>query len=91
MSGGAGLAYVSGWGHMGASWRGYLNDYGIPGGFVGGHEQGVRIEMERTASKFRTVVDRPVAIFDNLRFDATHTWYMHREIEPPDIRGHRVS
>ena len=80
-SGGAGVAYVSEWGHMGASFRGYLNDYGIPGGFVGGHAEGVRIEMERTASKFRTAVDRPVAIFDNLRFDATHTWYRHREIE----------
>ena len=86
-SGGAGAAHVAGWGHMGASFRGYLNDYGIPGGFVGGHEEGVRIEMERAASKFRAVVDRPVAIFDNLRFDATHTWYRHREIEPPDILG----
>ena len=86
-SGGAGVAYVSEWGHMGASFRGYLNDYGIPGGFEGGHAEGVRIEMERTASKFRTVVDRPVAIFDNLRFDATHTWYRHREIEKRNIVG----
>ena len=86
-SGGAGAAYVADWGHVGGSFRGYLNDYGIPGGFVGGHEEGVRIEMERMASKFRTVVDRPVAIFDNLRFDATHTWYRHREIEPPGILG----
>ncbi|MCE2397849.1 MAG: TonB-dependent receptor [Gemmatimonadetes bacterium] len=86
-SGGIGSARVADWGHMGASFRGYLNDYGIPGGFVGGHQEGVRIEMERTASKFRAVVDRPVAIFDNLRFDATHTWYRHQEIEPPDTLG----
>ncbi len=86
-SGGAGAAYVADWGHMGGSVRGYLNAYGIPGGFEGGHAEGVRIEMERTASKFRTVVDEPVAIFDNLRFDATHTWYRHREIEPPGILG----
>ena len=86
-SGAAGVAYVSEWGHMGASFRGYLNDHGIPGGFEGGHAKGVRIEMERTASKFRTVVERPVAIFDNLRFDATHTWYRHREFERPGIVG----
>ena len=86
-SGGAGAAYVTEWGHMGASFRGYRNDYGIPGGFVGGHEEGVRIEMERVASKFRTVVDKPAGFFRNLRFDATHTWYEHREIEPPDILG----
>jgi len=86
-SAGIGAARVADWGHMGASFRGYLNDYGIPGGFMGGHEEGVRIEMERTASKFRAVVDKPVGIFRNLRFDATHTWYEHREIEPPDILG----
>ena len=83
----AGAAHVAEWGRFGASFRGYINDYGIPGGFVGGHEEGVRIKMERTATKFRTVVDRPVAIFDNLRFDGTHTWYRHKEIEPPDILG----
>lgn len=86
-SGGIGAARVADWGHMGASFRGYLNDYGIPGGFVGGHEGGVRIEMERTASKFRAVVDEPVGIFGSLRFDATHTWYEHREMERPDILG----
>jgi len=86
-SGGAGMAYVSEWGHMGASFRGYLNDHGIPGGFEGGHAKGVRIEMERAASKFRTVVERRVAIFDNLRFDATHTWYRHREFERPGVLG----
>ena len=86
-SGGAGTAYVADWGRLGASFRGYRNYYGIPGGFVGGHEQGVRIEMERVSSKFRTVVDEPVGPFHNLRFDATHTWYTHREIEASDILG----
>ena len=75
------------WGRLGASFRGYRNYYGIPGGFVGGHDEGVRIEMERASSKFRTVVDEPVGPFDNLRFDATHTWYTHRELESADIVG----
>lgn len=86
-SGGAGSAYVAQWGHVGASFRGYRNDYGIPGGFVGGHAEGVRIEMQRAASKLRAVVDRPAGFFEDIRFDATHTWYEHREIEPPDILG----
>ena len=86
-SGGAGTAYVADWGRLGASFRGYRNHYGIPGGFVGGHEEGVRIEMERVSSKFRTVVDEPVGPFHNLRFDATHTRYTHREIEAADILG----
>lgn len=86
-SGGAGSSYVGDWGHVGASMRAYRNDYGIPGGFTGGHEEGVRIEMDRVASKFRTVVDDPVGVFRSLRVDLTHGWYEHREIEPPDILG----
>ena len=86
-TGGAGTAYVADWGHLGASFRGYWNDYGIPGGFVGGHEEGVRIEMQRYASKFQAVVEEPAGFFRDIRFAATHTWYEHREIEPPDILG----
>ena len=87
LSGGAGTAYVSDWGRLGASFRGYRNYYGIPGGFVGGHAEGVRIEMERATSKFRTVVDEPAGPFENLRFEATYNWYTHRELEAPDILG----
>ncbi len=87
LSGGAGTAYLADWGRLGASLRGYRNYYGIPGGFVGGHQKGVRIEMERVSSKFRTVVDEPVGPFHNLRFDATYNWYTHRELEASDILG----
>jgi iron complex outermembrane recepter protein len=86
-SAGVGTSWVEGWGHVGAAFRAYQNDYGIPGGFVGGHADGVRIEMERTSTKLRTVVDRGVGPFRTLEADATHTWYRHSEIEPPDILG----
>lgn len=86
-SGGAGSAYVADWGHLGMSFRGYRNHYGIPGGFVGGHDEGVRIEMQRIASKLRTVVDRPVGLLQEIRFEAVYTRYEHREIEPPNILG----
>ncbi|MCY3678233.1 MAG: TonB-dependent receptor [Gemmatimonadetes bacterium] len=86
-TGGAGTAYVADWGHLGGSFRSYRNDYGIPGGFVGGHEEGVRIEMQRYASKFQAVAEEPAGFFEDIRFAATHTWYEHREIEPPDILG----
>ena len=89
-SGGIGVARVADWGHLGASVRGYLNDYGIPG-FEGGHTDGVRIDMERAASKFRAVVDRPVGIFRNIRVNAAHTWYRHREKESPaDTSGSTI-
>ncbi|WP_419948950.1 TonB-dependent receptor [Candidatus Palauibacter sp.] len=81
-----GTSWVDDWGHAGATFRYYGNDYGIPGGFVGGHEAGVRVEMERTATRLRSVL-RPRGGFESIEIDAGHTWYEHREIEPPDILG----
>ncbi len=82
----SGAAWVDRWGHAGAAFRYYDSDYGIPGGFVGGHEAGVRIEMQRAATRLETVV-RPQGAFETIEIDAGHTWYRHREIEPPDILG----
>lgn len=81
-----GTSWVDDWGHAGATFRYYDNDYGIPGGFVGGHEAGVRVEMERTATRLRGLF-RPGGAFETIEIDAGHTWYQHKEIEPPDILG----
>ncbi|MDE0357654.1 MAG: TonB-dependent receptor [Gammaproteobacteria bacterium] len=81
-----GTSWVDDWGHVGATFRYYDNDYGIPGGFVGGHEAGVRVEMERTATRLRSLF-RPERAFETIEIDAGHTWYEHREIEPPNILG----
>ena len=87
LSVGAGGSWVADWGHVGASARGYRNHYGIPGGFVGGHAEGVRIEMERAASKVQAVVNRPNDAFRSLRFDGAYTWYRHKELESANIIG----
>lgn len=84
---GAGSALLTDWGSAGAAFRYYRNDYGIPGGFVGGHAEGVRVEMERSSSRARVAVDEPVGPFRSLQADAAYTWYRHTEIEPPDILG----
>lgn len=87
VSGGAGASFLAPWGHVGAAVRGYRNHYGIPGGFVGGHTEGVRIEMDRGSARVQTLVDEPAGLFRQIRLDASYTWYEHREIEPPDILG----
>ena len=84
---GAGASYVGEWGHAGASFRSYRNAYGIPGGFEGGHEEGVRIEMERMSTKFHATVDQPSGWHDKIEVHGSYTWYRHQEIEPPDILG----
>ena len=84
---GAGTSYVSEWGHVGGAFRYYANDYGIPGGFVGGHPEGVRVEMERASSKVQGLLNERTGPFESVELDATYTWYRHSEIEPPDILG----
>ncbi|MEM7415145.1 MAG: TonB-dependent receptor [Gemmatimonadota bacterium] len=83
----AGTSLVDDWGFVGGAVRAYRSDYGVPGGFVGGHESGVRIEMERTAAKFRTQIDRPVGPFQSVRVDGAFSDYQHREIETGEILG----
>ena len=82
----AGTSWVDDWGFAGGSFRYYANDYGIPGGFLGGHTNAVRTEQERMAGRFRSVI-RPGGGFETVEFDAGYTWYQHHEMEPPDILG----
>ncbi len=82
----AGASWVDRWGRAGASFHYYDNDYGIPGGFVGGHTAGVRIDMKRAATRLESLI-RPQAAFETIEIDAGHTWYRHLEVEPPDILG----
>lgn len=86
--GGLGTSWVDDdWGSVGGSFRYLSNDYGIPGGFVGAHEDGVRVEMERASTKTQLLLDRGLGPFRTFEADATYTWYRHSEIEPPDILG----
>ena len=86
-SGGIGSGVVSDWGHVGGAVRFYRNEYGIPGGFVGGHADGVRVEMERVGTKARAEVSDPFGPFSSVEVNGTYTWYRHKEIEPPAILG----
>ncbi len=81
-----GVSWADAWGYAGGAFRRYANDYGIPGGFVGGHRAGVRVEMERTATRLKSLI-RSRDVFETVEIDAGHTWYRHKEIEPPDILG----
>lgn len=83
----AGTAWVEDWGFVGGGVRAYRSDYGVPGGFVGGHQSGVRIEMERTAAKVRTQVNRLVGPFQSIQVDGLFSDYQHREFETGEILG----
>ena len=78
----AGAGLVRDWGHGGLSYRFYLNKYGIPGGFVGGHAQGVDIYMRRHT--WRGEIERHLEerAFSRVRVTGQFTDYYHTEREP---------
>ncbi|MDQ3997969.1 MAG: TonB-dependent receptor [Gemmatimonadota bacterium] len=79
--GALGAGYVHSRGHAGASYRFYANNYGIPGGFVGAHPEGVDIRMRRHTGRVegeRHFADSPLSA---ARGTAVFTHYRHTELE----------
>lgn len=86
----AGLAHVGDWGHAGAAYRFYSNDYGIPGGFVGGHEGGVDIEMRRHNVRGEVELHpRANGLLSDVKATASFTDYHHVELEGNGFVGTR--
>lgn len=83
-----GTAWVDDWGHAGVSARVYRNEYGLPGGFVGGHVQGVSTDLERAALRGSVLVRGDAeGWMRSLEFDAQFTDYEHIETETGGIFG----
>jgi len=74
-------------GHGGASYRFYSNDYGVPGGFVGGHATAVSIAMRRHSVRIASELHRDDRRWTRFRFDGGYTNYYHAETEPSGSLG----
>jgi iron complex outermembrane receptor protein len=83
---GAATSWVGERGYAGAGYRYYANDYGIPGGFVGAHPEGVNVEMRRHALRGESEW-RDLGPIDRLEVNGVHTRYDHRELEDGGIVG----
>ncbi|MBC7896718.1 MAG: TonB-dependent receptor [Cytophagaceae bacterium] len=86
---GIGASRVGERGHVGAAYRFYANDYGIPGGFIGGHARGVDIVMRRHTARADADVHFDSAAFRSVRATVTLTDYGHTEFEPSGSVGTR--
>jgi len=72
-------SYVGHGGHAGVSYRFYDHDYGIPGGFVGGHEQGVDIAMQRHTVRGAAELHPGAGRWDAVAANVGATFYRHTE------------
>jgi iron complex outermembrane receptor protein len=77
----AGAAYIGSRGYAGAAYRYFDNDYGVPGGFVGGHDLGVTIQMRRHTARADAELRPASGPFASVRATAGYTDYSHEEIE----------
>lgn len=83
----AGSAWVGNWGHLGGAYRLYDSEYGLPGGFVGAHEEGVRIRMRRHTVRGELKLRDGIGPFSSLDVDGIYSYYHHRELEADGSLG----
>jgi len=82
-----GSAYHSDDFSIGAAIGEYRLNYGIPGGFVGAHPDGVNIEMTKRTYQTKGRLHLHSETFDDLRFQIVRTYYFHQEFESDDLIG----
>ncbi len=83
------LSWAGTAGYAGASYRFYDSDYGIPGGFIGGHEEGVDIRMRRHTVRGEAQTGRSIGPLTSVRATGTITQYDHEELERSGAIGTR--
>jgi iron complex outermembrane receptor protein len=80
-SGAVGAAYAVGRFRLGVSYRWFDSDYGIPGGFIGGHPNGVDIEMWKRDLTLHGLYLPANSPIDTLSLTFRSNQYHHKEYE----------
>lgn len=83
---GLGGSWLPEWGFVGASFRAYLLEHGVPGEFAGeqipgAHPGGVDAETRRLVGRFEAGRHDGLGPFSGVELDASFISYLHQEIE----------
>ncbi len=89
IEGSFGGSVVKDWGHLGGAYRYLTSSYGVPGGFIGAHANGVRIDMTRHSVKGESRLSSGVGPLKEVELKAGWTRYEHEEWEQGGILGTR--
>lgn len=73
--------------NTGISLRQYSSDYGIPGGFVGAHPNGVDIKIFKRQINFKSRLNIGDSHFNELKLDFARDYFRQTEYERTDLIG----
>ena len=76
-----GLSYPTDRGYIGASFDQFDTQYGIPGGFIGGHPNGVDLDIDRRVFDGKAAFHFDREVLGSVEMDFTRTFYHHFEYE----------
>jgi iron complex outermembrane receptor protein len=82
-----GASHAGAWGLVGASYREYDTEYGVPGGFVGAHPNGVDITLFRQAYAAKTRWRLESSAIEDVLVEVNRTYYRHKEFESNGLIG----
>ncbi len=82
-----GGSYISDFGFVGTSFRNFELDYGVPGGFVGAHPNGVDIEMKRYQNNVKTRINLHGSKLEHIEAQLSRVYYRHKEFECNGLLG----
>jgi iron complex outermembrane receptor protein len=82
-----GVSWIAGRGYLGAGVNRYESNYGVPGGFLGGHPFGADIELRRTQLETRGALTLRKSGPTQLEGQFIYTRYFHRELESHGVCG----
>lgn len=74
-------------GYIGASVRKFELDYGVPGGFLGAHPNGVDISMFRRQFNIKSKINIESRTFNMLDISYSYVLYRHKEFEANGALG----
>ncbi len=86
-TGSVGLSWIDRWGHAGVAYTLYETDYGLPGGFLGAHPQGVSVYLARQALQSRLAWHVPSGAVRDLEFEYSFTRVHQQEFESSGAVG----
>ncbi len=84
---GLGASVPGEFGFIGGSYRSLRFDYGIPGGFIGAHPNGVDLEMEKQQHNVRSRLVHNEAWWKQIDLNVSRAYYRHKEFESNGLLG----